>query len=82
MKADQETACDASVLERLGEREASSYGMTLLMLSRLFSRRFFFSVTIPQPLFPVSIPHNRFSVAYSNISHFSHKGFTSLSLHS
>ncbi|WP_052310091.1 M56 family metallopeptidase [Paenibacillus senegalensis] len=38
MKADQETACDASVLERLGEREASSYGMTLLMLSRLFSR--------------------------------------------
>ncbi|SFL00644.1 bla regulator protein blaR1 [Paenibacillus sp. 1_12] len=38
MKADQEVACDASVLEVLGEREASSYGMTLLMLSRLFSR--------------------------------------------
>lgn len=39
MKADQEVACDASVLESLDEPEASSYGMTLLMLSRLFSRQ-------------------------------------------
>lgn len=38
IKADQEVACDASVLEALGEREASSYGKTLLMLSQLFSR--------------------------------------------
>lgn len=38
MKADQEVACDASVLEALGEHEALSYGMTLLMLSRSFSR--------------------------------------------
>lgn len=38
MKADQEVACDAIVLEALGEQEASSYGMTLLMLSRLFAR--------------------------------------------
>ncbi|MFD1775709.1 M56 family metallopeptidase [Paenibacillus rhizophilus] len=39
MKADQEVACDASVLETLGEREALSYGMTLLMLSRSFSQQ-------------------------------------------
>ncbi|MEC0240022.1 M56 family metallopeptidase [Paenibacillus dokdonensis] len=39
MKADQEVACDASVLEALGEREALSYGMTLLMLSRSFSQQ-------------------------------------------
>lgn len=38
MNADREAACDAGVLEVLGEKEASSYGMTLLMLSRLFSR--------------------------------------------
>ncbi|QAY65844.1 M56 family metallopeptidase [Paenibacillus protaetiae] len=38
MASDREIACDAVVLEVLGEREASSYGMTLLMLSRLFSR--------------------------------------------
>lgn len=38
MKADREVACDAGVLEVLGERESPSYGMTLLMLSRLFSR--------------------------------------------
>ncbi len=38
MKADQEVACDASVLEALGEQEAASYGMTLLKLSQLFSR--------------------------------------------
>lgn len=38
IKADREVACDAKVLEVLGEQEASSYGMTLLMLSRLFSR--------------------------------------------
>jgi bla regulator protein blaR1 len=38
IKADQEVACDSGVLEVLGERESSSYGMTLLMLSRLFSR--------------------------------------------
>ncbi|MBD2870345.1 M56 family metallopeptidase [Paenibacillus arenilitoris] len=37
MKADQEVACDARTLEALDEREASSYGMTLLMLSRLFA---------------------------------------------
>ncbi|WP_341282670.1 M56 family metallopeptidase [Paenibacillus sp. FSL H8-0537] len=37
MKADQEVACDARVLEALGEHEALSYGRTLLMLSRLFS---------------------------------------------
>ncbi|MBO7746713.1 hypothetical protein I8J29_21070 [Paenibacillus sp. MWE-103] len=36
MKVDQEVACDSSVLEALGEHEARSYGMTLLMLSRLF----------------------------------------------
>ncbi|WP_282936564.1 M56 family metallopeptidase [Paenibacillus sp. RC67] len=38
IKADREVACDAKVLEVLGEQEASSYGMTLLMLSRLFTR--------------------------------------------
>ncbi|MBB6671896.1 M56 family metallopeptidase [Cohnella nanjingensis] len=38
MKADREVACDAGVLEVLGERESSSYGMTLLMLSRLLAR--------------------------------------------
>ncbi|MGF7046767.1 hypothetical protein J2T13_001265 [Paenibacillus sp. DS2015] len=38
MKVDREVACDASVLEVLGEQESSSYGMTLLMLSRLFSQ--------------------------------------------
>ncbi|MFC5468091.1 M56 family metallopeptidase [Cohnella suwonensis] len=38
MKADREVACDAGVLDALGEREASSYGMTLLMLSRLVAR--------------------------------------------
>ncbi len=38
IKADQEVACDAGVLEVLGEQESSSYGMTLLMLSRLFAR--------------------------------------------
>lgn len=39
MKADREVACDAGVLEVLGEREASSYGMTLLMLARFLTRR-------------------------------------------
>ncbi|QQZ62523.1 hypothetical protein JI735_08055 [Paenibacillus sonchi] len=39
MKADQEVACDAGVLDVLGARESSSYGMTLLMLSRLFSQK-------------------------------------------
>ncbi|MEK5240415.1 M56 family metallopeptidase [Paenibacillus sp. FSL L8-0470] len=38
MNADREVACDAGALEVLGEKEAASYGMTLLMLSRLFSR--------------------------------------------
>lgn len=38
MASDREIACDAVVLETLGERESSSYGMTLLMLSRLFAR--------------------------------------------
>lgn len=38
MASDREIACDAVVLEALGERESSSYGLTLLMLSRLFSR--------------------------------------------
>jgi bla regulator protein BlaR1 len=38
MASDREVACDAVVLEVLGERESSSYAMTLLMLSRLFSR--------------------------------------------
>ncbi|MHA7967320.1 M56 family metallopeptidase [Paenibacillus sp. CAU 1782] len=36
--SDRETACDASSLEALGEREATPYGMTLLMLSRLLAR--------------------------------------------
>ncbi|OBR65640.1 hypothetical protein A7K91_13745 [Paenibacillus oryzae] len=35
---DRETACDASTLEALGEREATPYGMTLLMMSRLLAR--------------------------------------------
>lgn len=39
MKADQEVACDARVLETLGEREALPYGKTLLMLSRSFSQQ-------------------------------------------
>ncbi|MEC0177108.1 M56 family metallopeptidase [Paenibacillus favisporus] len=39
MKADQEVACDAKVLETLGEREALPYGKTLLMLSRSFSQQ-------------------------------------------
>ena len=39
MKADQEVACDASVLESLGECEAMSYGRTLLMLTRSISRQ-------------------------------------------
>lgn len=34
MKADREIACDAGVLDALGEREGSSYGMTLLQLAR------------------------------------------------
>lgn len=38
IKADREVACDAGVLEMLDEHESSSYGMTLLMLSRLFAR--------------------------------------------
>ncbi|MCY9517629.1 M56 family metallopeptidase [Paenibacillus apiarius] len=38
IKADREVACDAGVLEMLDEHESSSYGMTLLMLSRLFTR--------------------------------------------
>ncbi|WP_010494479.1 M56 family metallopeptidase [Paenibacillus elgii] len=38
IKGDREVACDAGVLEVLGEQESSSYGMTLLMLSRLFAR--------------------------------------------
>lgn len=38
IKADREVACDAGVLEILDEHESSSYGMTLLMLSRLFTR--------------------------------------------
>ncbi|WP_338551341.1 M56 family metallopeptidase [Paenibacillus sp. KS-LC4] len=38
MTSDREIACDAIVLEALGERESSSYGRTLLMLSRFFSR--------------------------------------------
>ncbi len=38
MIADREMACDAAVLEALGEKESSSYGLTLLMLSRLSSR--------------------------------------------
>lgn len=39
MKADQEVACDAKVLETLGEREALPYGKTLLLLSRSFSQQ-------------------------------------------
>jgi len=38
IKVDREVACDAGVLEMLDEHESSSYGMTLLMLSRLFTR--------------------------------------------
>lgn len=37
MKTDREVACDAYVLELLGEEESVSYGMTLLSLSRLFA---------------------------------------------
>ncbi|PUA37565.1 hypothetical protein C8Z91_19685 [Paenibacillus elgii] len=40
MKADQEVACDTRVLEALGERESESYGMTLLLLSRLLSQSY------------------------------------------
>lgn len=36
-RADREIACDAGVLESLGEKHSTSYGMTLLMLTRLFS---------------------------------------------
>jgi bla regulator protein BlaR1 len=35
MKADREIACDAYVLETLGEDEATEYGMTLIKLSRV-----------------------------------------------
>jgi bla regulator protein BlaR1 len=38
MASDREIACDAVVLEALGEPESSSYGMTLLQLSRFTSR--------------------------------------------
>ncbi|WP_141501249.1 M56 family metallopeptidase [Paenibacillus luteus] len=38
MASDREMACDAVVLEALGEQESSSYGMTLLQLSRFTSR--------------------------------------------
>lgn len=44
MKADQEAACDAGVLEALGERESTAYGMTLIMLSRHLSRGVSFGV--------------------------------------
>lgn len=33
MKADRELACDAGVLEALGERESAAYGLTLLQLA-------------------------------------------------
>jgi bla regulator protein BlaR1 len=35
MKEDREIACDAYVLETLGENESTEYGMTLIKLSRL-----------------------------------------------
>ncbi len=38
MKADREVACDAGVLEVLGERESASYGKTLLLLSKVLAR--------------------------------------------
>ncbi|GBF73805.1 peptidase M56 [Paenibacillus sp. 598K] len=37
MNADRELACDAAVLEALGEREAAAYGSTLLLLARFGS---------------------------------------------
>ncbi|WP_442601944.1 M56 family metallopeptidase [Paenibacillus sp. KN14-4R] len=37
MKSDRELACDAYVLEKLGEDESSSYGMTLLACIRYYS---------------------------------------------
>jgi|GEM_PF-2459692 len=39
MSADRELACDAAVLEALGEREAAAYGSTLLLLARFGSER-------------------------------------------
>lgn len=39
MKADMELACDEYVLEVLGEKEAISYGMTLLSFARRISER-------------------------------------------
>ncbi|UQZ84627.1 Regulatory protein BlaR1 [Paenibacillus konkukensis] len=45
-RADREVACDAGVLEVLGEQESSSYGRTLLMLSRLFTRSASHRVTL------------------------------------
>lgn len=38
MKADREVACDAGVLEVLGERESAAYGRTLLLLSKVLAR--------------------------------------------
>ncbi|MNJ30599.1 Regulatory protein BlaR1 [compost metagenome] len=39
MRADQEVACDTGVLSSLDEQEVSDYGLTLLMMSRLFKPR-------------------------------------------
>lgn len=39
MKLDREIACDACVLEILGEDEIEAYGMTLIKSSKLFSNR-------------------------------------------
>lgn len=39
MRADQEIACDSGVLSSLDEQEMSDYGLTLLMMSRLFKPR-------------------------------------------
>ncbi|ASS68087.1 MULTISPECIES: M56 family metallopeptidase [unclassified Paenibacillus] len=38
MKTDREVACDAGVLEVLGERESAAYGRTLLLLSKVLAR--------------------------------------------
>jgi len=46
MASDREVACDAVVLEALGERDAASYGMTLLRMSRLAARE----VSVPANL--------------------------------
>lgn len=40
MKSDREIACDAYVLEYIGDEKTTDYGMTILELSRIFTKKY------------------------------------------